>query len=222
MNSGEFVLIDYVGKVKDTNEIFDITKEEVAKKEGIYKPEFKYGPVPIIIDAEFILPGLNEAAKEMEVGQKKTVELSPEKAFGKRSEELLKLIPEARFHEQGIEPHVGEYVTINRLKGKVLSVDGGRIRVDFNHPLAGKTLVYEIEMVGKITENAEKVKAVVYYFIGIPKEETKAEIKDNEVEISFDKRFDILNEAKQNIAETIIKWVGIEKVKFVDVFEKSK
>lgn len=71
MNSGEFVLIDYVGRVKDSNEIFDITKEDVAKKEGVYKNEFKYGPVPIIIDADFVLPGLNEAAKEMEVGQKK-------------------------------------------------------------------------------------------------------------------------------------------------------
>lgn len=221
MNSGEFVLIDYVGKVRGTNEIFDITKEDVAKKEGIYKAEFKYGPVPIIIDAEFVLPGLNEAVKEMEVGQKKNVELVPEKAFGKRSEELIKLIPETRFHEQGLEPQVGEYVTINRLRGKVLSADGGRVRIDFNHPLAGKTLVYEIELVGKITENFEKVKAVVYYFIGVQKDDVKADLKEKEVEISFTKRFDILSEAKQDIADTIIKWIGIEKVKFVDVFEKG-
>ena len=222
MNSGEFILIDYIGRVKDSNEIFDITREDVAKKENIYKPNFKYGPVPIIVDAEFVLPGLNEAVKDMEVGQKKTVELSPEKSFGKRSEELIKLIPEPRFHEQGIEPQVGEYITINKLKGKVVSLDGGRVRVDFNHPLAGKTLVYEIEVVGKIAENSEKVKAVIYYFVGVPNEETKADIKEKEVEISFNKKFDILNEAKQNIAETIIKWVGMEKVKFVDVFVKEK
>jgi len=221
MKTGEFVLIDYVGKVKDTNEIFDITKEDVAKKEGAYKSEFKYGPVPIIVDAEFVLPGLNEAVKGMEVGQKKTIELPPEKAFGKRSEELIKLLPEARFHEQGLEPQVGEYVTINRLRGKVLSADGGRVRIDFNHPLAGKTLTYEIEVVGKIAENPEKVKAVVYYFIGVSKEDVSADIKGNEVEISFTKKFDILNEAKQNIADTVIKWVGMEKVKFVEVFEKG-
>jgi len=222
MNSGEFVLIDYVGRVKDPNEIFDITKEDVAKKEGVYKNEFKYGPVPIIIDADFVLPGLNEAVKEMEVGQKKIVELPPEKAFGKRSEELIKLIPEPRFHEQSIEPHVGEYITINKLRGKVMSIDGGRVRVDFNHPLAGKTLVYEIEVVGKINENSEKVKAVVYYFIGVPNEDVKVEVKEKEAEISFTKRFDIHNEAKQNIADTIIKWAGFDKVRFVDVFEKTK
>ena len=222
MKSGEFVLIDYIGKVKDTNEIFDITKEDVAKKEGIYKKEFRYGPVPIIVDAEFVLPGLNESVKGMEIKQKKTVELIPEKAFGKRSEELIKLIPETQFHAQGIEPEVGSYITINKLRGKVMSIDGGRVRLDFNHPLAGKTLVYEIEVVGIISENSEKVKAVVYYFIGVPNEDVKTEVKDKEVEISFTKKFDVATEAKQTIADTIIKWTEIEKVKFVDVFEKTK
>jgi FKBP-type peptidyl-prolyl cis-trans isomerase 2 len=158
----------------------------------------------------------------MEIGQKKTVELSPEKAFGKRSEELIKLIPESQFHSEGIEPKVGSYIEINKLRGKIMSIDGGRVKVDFNHPLAGKTLVYEIETVGKITEDSEKVKAVVYYFIGVPNEDVNAILKEKEAEISFNKKFDILNEAKQTIADTIIKWIGMEKIKFVDVFEKSK
>jgi FKBP-type peptidyl-prolyl cis-trans isomerase 2 len=222
MKTGEFVLVDYVARVKDSGEIFDITKEDVAKTEGVYKKEFRYGPVPIIVDADFVLPGLNEAIKEMEVGQKKTVELLQEKAFGARSDELIKLIPETQFHTQGIEPEVGSFITINRLRGKVMSIDGGRVRVDFNHPLAGKTLVYDLEIIRTISENSEKVKAVVYYFIGIPNEEVQTNIKEKEVEISFNKKFDILTEAKKTMAETIIKWIGIEKVKFVDVFEKTK
>lgn len=222
MKSGEFVLVDYVGKLKDSGEIFDITKEDVAKKEGVYKENFRYGPVPIIVDADFVLPGLNGAIKNMEFGEKKTIELPPEKAFGKRSEELIKLVPESQFHSEGIEPKVGSYIEINKLRGKIMSIDGGRVKVDFNHPLAGKTLVYEIETVGIISETAEKVKAVVYYFIGVPSEDVKTEVKEKEVEISFAKKIDILNEAKQTIADTIIKWVGIEKIKFVDVFEKPK
>jgi len=222
MKSGDFVLIDYIGKVKDSGEIFDITKEDAAKKEGVYKKEFRYGPVPIIVDADFVLPGLNEAVKEMTIGERKTIELPPEKAFGKRSDELIKLIPETQFRAQGMEPEVGTFITINKLKGKVMSIDGGRIRIDFNHPLAGKTLVYDIEIVGTISEDSEKVKAVVYYFIGVPSEVVQAEVKEKEVDIGFTKKFDILTEAKQTIAETIIKWVGMEKVKFVDVFYKEK
>lgn len=222
MNAGEFVLVDYVGRVKDSGEIFDITNEEVAKKEGQYKQDFKYGPVPIIVDSEFILPGLNEAIKEMKVGEKKKVELPPEKAFGKRTEELIKLIPESQFHAQGIEPKVGEYITISKLRGKVMSIDGGRVRIDFNHPLAGKTLTYELELVGMITEAAEKVKSVVYYFTGVDNKDIKVELKEREAEIAFTKKFDISAEGKQNIAETLIKWVGMEKVKFADIYEKAK
>ena len=70
MNSGDFIRIDYVGKIKESGEIFDITKEDAAKQEGIYNPQFKYGPVPVIIDANFVLPGLNEVLKEMKVGDK--------------------------------------------------------------------------------------------------------------------------------------------------------
>ncbi len=222
MKTGEFVLVDYVGRLEGSGEIFDITKEDAAKKEGVYKENFRYGPVPIIVDAEFVLPGLNEAIKNMEVGEKETVELPPEKAFGKRSEELIKLVPESQFHSKGIEPKVGSYIEINKLRGKIMSIDGGRVKVDFNHPLAGKTIVYEIEAVGKITENSEKAKAVVYYFIGVPSEDVKTEVKEKEVEISFVKKFDIHNEAKQTIADTILKWIDFDKVKFVDVFEKAK
>jgi FKBP-type peptidyl-prolyl cis-trans isomerase 2 len=222
MKSGEFVLVDYAGKLKDSGEIFDITKEDTARKEGVYKENFRYGPVPIIVDAEFVLPGLNEAIKNMEVGEKKTVELPPEKAFGKRSEELIKLVPESQFHSEGIEPKVGSYIEINKLRGKIMSIDGGRVKMDFNHPLAGKAIVYEIEAVGKITENSEKVKAIVYYFIGVPSEDVRTEVSEKEVEISFTKKFDIHNEAKQTIADTILKWIDFDKVKFVDIFEKSK
>lgn len=222
MNSGDFVLVDYIGKVKDSGEIFDITNAEAAKKDKIFKENFKYGPVPIIIDSEFILPGLNEGIKSMQVGEKKIIELPPEKAFGKRSEELIKLIPESQFRAQGIEPQVGEYITIRNLRGKVIRADGGRVSVDFNHPLAGKTLTYELEVVGKIEDVVDRVKAVVYYFTGVENQDIKIEMKEKEVEVSFAKKLDILNEVKENVAQTVIKWVGMEKVKFVDVFEKGK
>lgn len=70
MNSGEFVLIDYVGRIKNSGEIFDLTREGEAKEAGIYKKDFKYGPVPVVIDGNFVLPGLNDALKEMKVREK--------------------------------------------------------------------------------------------------------------------------------------------------------
>jgi len=218
MNSGDFILVDFVGRIKDTREIFDITKEDVAKKELIYRPEFKYKPVPMIVDSNFILPGLNDALKEMKIGEKKTVDIPPEKAFGNRNPELIKLIPEARFKEQGTDATPGSFVTINQIRGRIISVDGGRVKVDFNHPLAGKVLEYELEILKKITELKEKIKSVFYYFTGL--EEVEVIIKNEEAEINIKKKVNILVEAKERIAKTIIKWIkGIKKVKFIEEFE---
>jgi len=221
MNTGDFIYIDYIGKIKDTKEIFDLTKEDVAKKEGIFKPEFKYGPVPVVVDANFVLPGLNDALKEMNVGDKKTVEIPPEKAFGQRNVELIKLLPEARFKEQNIDTKPGSFVTINRIKGRIISSDGGRVKIDFNHPLAGKVLEYELEIVSEIKEIVEKVKAIAYFFTGLGKNEIGAEVKDKNAEINIKSNVEIPKEVKSNIAKGIIKWVqGIERVKFIEVFEK--
>jgi FKBP-type peptidyl-prolyl cis-trans isomerase SlyD len=222
MKSGDFVLVDYVGRVKDSGEIFDLTREDVAKKENIFNEKFKYGPVPMVIDSNFVLKGLNEVLKEMKVGEKKTVEITPEKGFGERNSEFIKLIPEARFKEQNIEATPGSLVTINRIRGRVLSADGGRVRVDFNHPLAGKTLQYELEIVGEITKEDEKVKAVIFFFTGVDKQDLDVACNAGEIEIKFKTKIDLHSESKQQMANEIMNWLkGIEKVKFVDVFEKT-
>lgn len=145
------------------------------------------------------------------------------KAFGERNAEYVKLIPEARFKEQGIDVEVGQYVTLNRLRGKVMSIDGGRVNVDFNHPLAGKVLAYELTVVSRIDDSAEQVQALIYYFVGLDKEAVSVAMKGNEVEIEFKKKQDIHAEVKGTVAANALKYVsGLERVKFVDIFEKSE
>lgn len=221
MNSGDFVYINYVGKIKDSREIFDLTREDIAKKEGIFNPKFKYGPVPVIVDSRLVLPGLNKALKEMEVGEKRDVEIKPEEAFGQRNPELIRLIPEAAFKEQNIEARPGSFVTIRGMRGRIMSIAGGRAKVDFNHPLAGKTLEYELEVISKIEERDKKIKSIVFYFTGMEKEDIDVSADEKQAEIMIMKRVDILSRTKEIISSTIMKWVkGIEKIKFVETFEK--
>jgi FKBP-type peptidyl-prolyl cis-trans isomerase 2 len=222
MKTGEFVYIDYIARIKDTGEIFDLTKEEVARKEKIYNEKIKYSPIPVIVDGGFVIAGLNDALKEMKVGEKKKVVIEPGKAFGERSEELVKLIPEARFKEQGADVVPGYFVNINNLRGRVVSIDGGRVKVDFNHPLAGKTLEYDVEIVQEIKDNVEKIKAIVYYFTGLEKEGIDIRVKEKVVEIEM-KDTDIGRKIKSIIASQIVKWIQeIETVKFIDVFKKAE
>lgn len=221
LNDGDFILVDYVGKIKDSGEVFDLTNEEVAKKENVHKKDFKYGPVPFIVGSEFAIRGLNEALKEMKVGEKKKVEIKPEKGFGERSEELVKLIPEARFRKQNVNVTPGETVTINRLKGKIISVDGGRVKVDFNHPLAGKTLDYEIEIVRQIDDLNEKVASIFFYFIGVSKEDLEIKVENSTAKVYFKEKLNIHQEAKSLITENVFKWIKeINKVEMIDSFER--
>jgi FKBP-type peptidyl-prolyl cis-trans isomerase 2 len=221
MNSGDFVYVDFVGRVKDTDEVFDSTNEELAKKEKIYNPKARYTPVPIIIGAGFVLEALDDTLKEMKVGEKKTIELPPEKAFGERRIDYIKLLPLSVFKQQNINPTPGNFVTIDRLQGKVISVDGGRVKVDFNHPLAGKNLKYEIEIKSEIKDLTEKIKSIIKYYTGIEAAEVEISVKEKEAEITFKKKIDLAVSTKQTIADTITKWINeINIIKFVDVFTK--
>lgn len=222
MQAGDFVYIDYVGRVKDTGEIFDLTKEDVAKKEGVYNSNFKYRPIPAIVDANFVLKGLDEALKEMKVGERRVVDVPPEKGFGERRGELARLIPLFVFKEQNVDPTPGSYVTINGLNGRVISIDGGRVKVDFNHPLAGKKLEYDVEIIGEIKDIVEKVKTIVNFYTGVNSNEIEVTIKDKEAEVSIKKRVDLTVNVKETIFQTINKWIKeIERVKFTDVYESK-
>lgn len=220
MKVGDFVEVDYIGKIKETGEIFDLTKEDVAKKEGVHKPKTSYKPVVLIVGADFIIRGLDEALRDMKVGEKKNVAIPPAKAFGERKDELIKTIPSSKFKEQNLDPFPGSVVNIGNMRGRIMSVDGGRVRVDFNHPLAGKTLEYDIEIKSTVKEKPEKVKAVVNYFTGI--EEVDVVCKGAEAEINIKKDVDVARPVKKMVSDAVIKWCGVDKVKFVEVFEKSQ
>lgn len=220
MKSGDFVLLDYVGRVKDTREIFDLTKEDVAKSEKIFDEKFKYKPVVAIVDGGFMIKGLNEAVKTMNIGEKKNVVVEVKDAFGERSANLIRIIPSANFRNQNIDATPGSYVTINNLRGKIVSSDGGRIRVDFNHPLAGKTLEYEVEVLKEVSEMNEKVKSILQYFMHAGDEDVVVNAGET-TEIVLTEKVDMPKNAKHEVAETIMKWMKeIKKVKFVDVFEE--
>jgi len=219
MKEGDFILIDYVGKIKDTGIIFDITNEEKAKEEKVYDPRVKYGPVPVIIGAGFILKPLEDVLKGMKVGEKKVVELKPEDAFGERKDTLIKSVPVSAFRDS--VPTVGSYISIDNFKGKVLSVDGGRVKIDFNHPLAGKDLVYEMEVLKVITEVEEKIKSVINYFTGVENNLIETKLNNSSVQVKIKNHLDLPSNLKEVIVKTVFKWVeGVKEIVFVDIYNK--
>ncbi len=220
MKQGDFVKIDYVGSIKGTDTIFDLTKADVAKEKGIFNPDGNYSPVVLILGSGFVIGGLDEELQKMEVGEKKKIEIPPEKAFGEKKEDMIRLIPESVFKDQNLNVSPGSVVSIGDMKGKILSVDGGRIRVDFNHPLAGKTIAYDIEVLELVKELDEQIQSVVDYFTRIGNSEIKTTGK--EADIIIKKDVDVIRPVKTLIAQTVMKWCDIEKVKWTEVFEKRE
>ncbi|AFK22924.1 peptidylprolyl isomerase [Pyrococcus sp. ST04] len=228
VNKGDVIRIHYVGKVKDTGKIFDTTYENIAKEAGIYNPNGIYGPVTIAVGAGHVISGLDKRLIGLEVGKKYTIEVPPEEGFGLRDPKLIKVFTLGQFKRQGIIPYPGlevEVTTENgkKLRGRVLTVSGGRVRVDFNHPLAGKTLIYEVEILEKIEDPIEKIKGLIELRLPmIDKDRVIIEVGEDEVKIDFtkveaDPKTLILGEI---ILESDIKFLGYKKVEFKPTIEE--
>jgi len=218
MKEGDFAKIDYIGKIVENGEIFDLTDEKMAKEKGIFNPNIKYGPVSIIIGANFVLRGLEHALLDMKVGEKKKVTLKPEDAFGERNQKLLKMMPTSDFKDKNINPYPGMPINLGEVRGRIAAVSGGRVKVDFNHPLAGKTLEYDVEVKELITEKKDKVKGIIDFFIILDEKDLSIQVSEEVLEIKFENK-EIPKSVKKMIADITKKWIeGIKKVKFVEEF----
>ena len=118
------IKVTYTGTIKEDNRVFDTTDEETAKKQEIHAPGAKYGPVEIEVGKGQILKGLEEELVGKETGKELTIELDPEKAFGKKSMQMLQRVPMSAFKKQGIVPQPGMTVNIDNLMGIVKIVSG--------------------------------------------------------------------------------------------------
>jgi FKBP-type peptidyl-prolyl cis-trans isomerase 2 len=102
----DFLKIEYTASVKD-GKVFDTTELEVAKSEKIFDSKRVYRPVPVILGEGQVVKGLDEALAGMKPGEEKTVELVPEKAFGLKDQNMIRLVPVKVFKQQGINPIPG-------------------------------------------------------------------------------------------------------------------
>jgi len=217
MKEGDFILMDFVGRVLNTGEIFDLTIEKVAKEKHVHFEGKKYEPEFVIVGANMVVKGVDEQLLKMNIGETKKFEVPYADAFGKRNPQMIKIIGMQRFIKQNINPVPGAFVTIDGANAKIQSVSGGRVRVDFNNPLSGKDLEYEITIVKQITDTKEKVDGYLKQS-GI---ETHTEIKEGVLEIKT--KASLADFLQKMISETLKKWIKeIKEVKFLVEEKKTE
>lgn len=221
---GDFILVDYVMRVKDTNEIIDLTVEEVAKKEKAYREDGVYEPALIILGEGLILKGIEEELYKMEVGESRVVEIPPDKAFGERDPNKVKIVNARELTKRGITPRVGAKVELDDGVAVIRRAEGGRIILDYNHPLAGRTIVCEVKVVKKIEDFKEKIKELVHTRIRrVDKEKFKVEVSDDGVltiEVPPEAfTYEGLQYAKRGIAIDVARYIPeINVVRFVETY----
>jgi peptidylprolyl isomerase len=221
---GDFILIDYTAKVKETNEVFDTTVQEVAKKERLEKEGEIYEPRLIVVGEGWVLKALDDSLTTMEVNTPATVEISPENAFGPRDAEKVKRVHLKQLAEKGINPALGMRIEYGGKNAIVRSIGAGRVLLDFNPPLAGKTLVYEVTINKKLETSEEKIGALIHRRIP-PVEEGKFKFAIQDKTLTIDMPEDTfylegVQIAKRGIVVDIQKFFpDLEETKFVDTFK---
>ena len=134
-NTGKTVLVHYVGTLDDGS-VFDSSRERE--------------PFTFVVGSGSVIPGFDATVGDMTVGEKTTFIVRPDEAYGDYDDTLIETIPLEVF--DGKIPAAGQMVMLqdqdgNQFAGTVKSATMDSVEMDFNHPLAGKPLTFELELI---------------------------------------------------------------------------
>ena len=170
----DFVEISFTGY--HDRKPFDSNRPEDLKK---INPDAKAEKTILIIGQDMVVPGLDKALEEKEIGKKYEVHIPYKEAFGSRKRELVKTIPLNVFTKQKINPVPGQTLLLDKMLARIITISGARVITDFNNPLAGKDLDYEFTILRKVDDEKEKCLAFFKFFLRL--EEPNLEIQDKKV-----------------------------------------
>jgi FKBP-type peptidyl-prolyl cis-trans isomerase SlyD len=218
ISRGDFVKISYTARLEDGT-IIDSTDEEVAKSAGIME-RVRYGDLIIVVGDRHVIEGLDDAIEGKEIGFEGEIEVPPEKAFGEYDPDKKETITLTKFKER---PEIGQRIQIGDRWGTVERIIGRRAIVDFNHPYAGKKIVFDLKIKEKIEDKIEKIKAL---FLLYTTKDVNVEVNDGVVEVevprgaSFDQYFII---GKFSAIDSIFRHIeDVEEIRLVEKFPRPE
>jgi peptidylprolyl isomerase len=224
--NGDFLLVNYTLKVKETGETVGTTLETVAKETKLFHGEERYEPFFVVVGEGWVPKGLDEALTGLEVGRASTIELAPEKGYGARDPKKVRLVPLRKFRAEGVTPVPGLQVNIDGKSAQVRAVGAGRVQVDYNHPFAGKTLIYDVTVEKILDTDEDKIRNLIHKRIpSVDQMKFNVRIEGDglKVEIPEDGFFlEGLQVAKRTLtADTEKFFPKIQTVTFYETFKKA-
>ena len=226
IEEGDFVLVEMTGRTLESDEVFDTTDEELAKTEDIHEEEKTYGPKLVVVGEGWVLKGLDDRLAGLKLEETAEVEIPAEEAFGERSPENVRTVPFRVLRSKGVNPVIGQQIEVDGRTAVVRSIGAGRVQLDYNHPLAGRRIVYHVKPTVKHESDEDKIKALIgRRFLGIDldlfklkklKTKVKIEIPD---EIFFGDNIQI---AKRGVALDIQRYYeDVTEVEYTEVIKRA-
>ncbi len=221
------VYLDFVAKTRDDGIVYDTTLLEVAKAEGLFRENDRYEPALVVVGWNWLLSAVEDELVGMKVGESKTIEVPPEKGAGLRDPNKIKLVAKVKLAKQGAKGYKGEEIKFGNERGIVTADLGRRVRVDFNSPFAGKTLIYDVTIKEIVSDKIEKLKAVLKRRIpGIPEDRYSITMSKKvvTVELPQETRYiENIQYGEIGIAADILKAAEeVEEVKIVTTFKRPE
>ncbi|MDQ6723081.1 MAG: peptidylprolyl isomerase [Thermoproteota archaeon] len=225
LEKGSLILLDYTAKIKDTNEIFETTRENDVKNSEGLDPSRKYEPRLLGVGEGWVLKGLDDALLNANMNEPLNIEIPPEKAFGERDPSKVRMIPLRKLGEKANEVGVGDVIELDDRMGIVRFIGSGRVQVDFNHKYAGRTLIYDATIIKKIESDDEKITNLIRRRLPIDSADIHYEPKDSELEISLPEKVFLLEGLqiiKRGIVGDISKFLpSFQNIIFIEKYPNS-
>lgn len=222
----DWVKIEYAGRLKENSKVFDTTLEDTARSEHIFDEKRIYKPMLCRVgDEKFLIPGLARNLVGLELNSPQTFEIAAEDAYGVRDSKKIEMVPTRKLRKANLEPRVGNRVQLSGRSGTIIWVGGGRSRIDFNHPLAGKDLIFDITVVEHLEDEDQIRKEIISRrFSGINIDEINIEVSEDPDTISISlPNYLIFMEgiaiAKYTLATELREFLNFKVVKFIDLFD---
>ncbi|MBD3163671.1 hypothetical protein GF323_00555 [Candidatus Woesearchaeota archaeon] len=184
INKNDFIEIEYTGMIKDEGIVFDTTDKKTAEENGIAEQRADYGPIVICVGHGQVIRGLDRQIEGKETGREYRIAVEPEEAFGKKSAQFIQLVPSSKFRQNDIIPQPGMQVNVDGSVGIIKTVSGGRILVDFNHPLSGKVLEYTVKANRKVEDDKEKLRK--YLGLMLNTKDISVELAEGKAEVRLE------------------------------------
>ena len=224
VNKGDFIKVEMTGSSVETGEVFETTSEEVAQESGSWEENRTYEPRLVIVGDGYVLKGLDERLPGSPFDEDVEIEIPPEEAFGERNPADVQMVPFRVLRSKGINPYVGAELEIDGRPAIIRSVSAGRVQVDYNHPLAGRQIVYKMKVVEHITDDKDKMRALIgRRFLGIDTAEFTLKKTKKKLRIGIpDQIFfgENIQIAKRGVALDLLRY--FEELEEIEYYESIK